>query len=291
MTGITDADFGGDLSGYGLYSTNIYLKGSIIASGGIIGGWVISTTSIYKVLTGYYGLYIHTVGNGTTIGKGLTLLLNETDPGKVREVGVGQLHNKDSYDTLSSDYGFEIIKQIEPTVYKHIIRMGGSDIFISGWKIDFDAIYTGTKKISDGFSNSGITLAADGSIHAKQFYINSDGAVGLKTKEITTGIRGGLQIEGNNIYVTYDTDISLEASLVLNYFGGNTEYSSHRKFFVCDGYQNEMFSVLPDQDKGEYFALFRILCKYIQFENIPTSVADVSQGQIYNDNGDLKIKI
>lgn len=30
LSGITDSDFGGELSGYGLYSTNVYLKGSII---------------------------------------------------------------------------------------------------------------------------------------------------------------------------------------------------------------------------------------------------------------------
>lgn len=47
LEGITDADFGGALSGYGLYSTNIYLKGEIIASGGEIGGWTIDTDAIY----------------------------------------------------------------------------------------------------------------------------------------------------------------------------------------------------------------------------------------------------
>jgi len=53
LTGITDNTFGGSLSGYGLYSDNVYLKGNISASNGSfrgtisslagnIGGWVIN---------------------------------------------------------------------------------------------------------------------------------------------------------------------------------------------------------------------------------------------------------
>lgn len=34
LTGITDADFGGTLGGYGLYANNVYLKGEIIVTGG-----------------------------------------------------------------------------------------------------------------------------------------------------------------------------------------------------------------------------------------------------------------
>ena len=34
LTGISDVDFGGPLSGYGLYSQNVYLKGEIIVTGG-----------------------------------------------------------------------------------------------------------------------------------------------------------------------------------------------------------------------------------------------------------------
>jgi len=40
LTGISDSDFGGALSGYGLYGTNVYLKGSIYASSGSFTGTV-----------------------------------------------------------------------------------------------------------------------------------------------------------------------------------------------------------------------------------------------------------
>lgn len=47
LTGITDADFGA-LSTFGLYSQDAYLKGSIIATAGLIGGWSISSSALYK---------------------------------------------------------------------------------------------------------------------------------------------------------------------------------------------------------------------------------------------------
>lgn len=48
LTGITDADLGGALSGYGLYSDNIYLKGKIVATSGNVGGWAINSAYIAK---------------------------------------------------------------------------------------------------------------------------------------------------------------------------------------------------------------------------------------------------
>ena len=52
---------------------------------------------------------------------------------------------------------------------------------IGGWTIGTDAIYTGTKKITDGFSTDGITMASDGSLHAESFFINADGSINIRT--------------------------------------------------------------------------------------------------------------
>lgn len=57
LTGISDSDFGGPLTGYGLYGNNVYLKGNIYAtsgifagtlqsSSGLIGGWALNTSAI-----------------------------------------------------------------------------------------------------------------------------------------------------------------------------------------------------------------------------------------------------
>lgn len=45
LSGITDTELGA-LSGYGLYSDNVYLKGAIVASSGKIGGWRINASTI-----------------------------------------------------------------------------------------------------------------------------------------------------------------------------------------------------------------------------------------------------
>jgi hypothetical protein len=52
---------------------------------------------------------------------------------------------------------------------------------IGGWSLDDDAIYTGTKHTAPGFSHAitDTTIAADGSIHAPNFYINTDGTTGF----------------------------------------------------------------------------------------------------------------
>lgn len=52
---------------------------------------------------------------------------------------------------------------------------------IGGWNIDTDAIYTGTKHTENGLNDEvAITLCNDGSIHAKNFYIDADGEVSFK---------------------------------------------------------------------------------------------------------------
>jgi hypothetical protein len=45
---------------------------------------------------------------------------------------------------------------------------------VGGWTIDGDAIYSGTKDAS-GYTTGGITLNSGGSIHSKNFYIDTDG--------------------------------------------------------------------------------------------------------------------
>ena len=56
---------------------------------------------------------------------------------------------------------------------------------LGGWTINTDAIFTGTKDLVD-YTTSGITLGADGSLHAKQFFIDSSGNANFKGK-----IQGG----------------------------------------------------------------------------------------------------
>jgi hypothetical protein len=48
LTGISDVDFGGALSGYGLYSQNVYLKGAIWATSGQFTGTVYANAGVFQ---------------------------------------------------------------------------------------------------------------------------------------------------------------------------------------------------------------------------------------------------
>lgn len=53
---------------------------------------------------------------------------------------------------------------------------------IGEWNIDEDSIYSGTKKTDDGYSvgAGSITIKSDGSIHAPNFYIDTDGETSIR---------------------------------------------------------------------------------------------------------------
>ena len=53
------------------------------------------------------------------------------------------------------------------------------------WSIDTDAVYTGIKNTTNGYSTSGITLSGDGSIHATKFYIDADGTAMIAAIDLT----------------------------------------------------------------------------------------------------------
>ena len=70
---------------------------------------------------------------------------------------------------------------------------------VGGWNIDSTAIYSGTKNNTGNYNSStGITLAATGSIHSKEFFINSAGSASFQGIVQAAGITGSL-IRGTNI--------------------------------------------------------------------------------------------
>jgi hypothetical protein len=172
LTGLTDASFGA-LSGYGLYSENVYLKGAIVANSGLVGGFTIHSTDGLYAGTGATRVQM-TAGSG--FWSGATLI--EDAPFSVTNAGV-----------LKATSGE-----------------------IAGWTLATDSQYTGTKSLADGYNNEpggGITLGADGSIHAPNFYMNTDGTIGMREASIESSeqsVDGGtakVKIEGSEISHVY----------------------------------------------------------------------------------------
>jgi hypothetical protein len=88
---------------------------------------------------------------------------------------------------------------------------------IGAWNIDSNSIYSGTKVTGDGYAASigDMTIRSDGSIHAKNFYVDADGDVSFiagSTSSIN-GIRSGIIDIG-----TWDMDVDANVSIALPSF-------------------------------------------------------------------------
>jgi hypothetical protein len=61
---------------------------------------------------------------------------------------------------------------------------------IGGWIVDSDSIFTGVKCSGNGYSASpgDITIRSNGSIHAKNFYVNADGTTSIAGIQLTHSI-------------------------------------------------------------------------------------------------------
>lgn len=246
LTGITDSEFGA-LNGYGLWSENAYLTGSIKATAGKIANWTLSGNRIQAIPATNpdgRGLYIDCVGDGGVTGLGV-YMYGSPPVGKIRSVGLGQLHNMDSRDTLSSDWGFEVIKRTGTDTHKHIIRIGSADNLIAGWHIDHEAFFTGTKDTDGGFNEAGgITLAADGGIHSPNFYVDPDGDVGFRGKEIIYAYKG---TSTTDLQHSHDAPVS----------GITTSYVLKKTITIGSGLQGSVSIVFDWRQKitdGGYYA-------------------------------------
>ena len=95
---------------------------------------------------------------------------------------------------------------------------------VAGWTINPDAIFSGTKFIGNGYSASGMTLAATGSIHARNFYINSDGDIGTRGSFIYayTGVSDTVILSHPNDETTSNLDYTLVKTITL---GANVAFN------------------------------------------------------------------
>ena len=249
LEGVNDAVFGGALSGYGLYTDNGYFKGNVYATDGYfsgtinatdgsIGGWDITSDAI-RNKAGTMGLWSRvTAGNDINIWAGSGSAA--TAPFRVYEDGYLFASNAVIAGTITANDGS-----------------------IGGWNIASDAIYTGTKKVTDGYATSGITFAANGAIHAENFYINDDGAVAAQNISLETpattigGYSQTLKIDGNGISETSQATAYGEVAVnLVGYQGGTTMF---RRFSVYDGKGAEMLVCNGLNDEVETQATLAVI--------------------------------
>ena len=133
---------GSNSSGMSWDGSDLSIDGTVTAVAGGIGGWTIDSTSIFS---GTKDTSAYTAG-GITISS----------------TSGGSIHAKQFYIDTSGNANFKG-------------NISGATGTIGGWTIDSDSIFTGTKDTEGYVDDAGITLSGDGSLHAKQFYIDTDG--------------------------------------------------------------------------------------------------------------------
>ena len=81
-----------------------------------------------------------------------------------------------------------------------------TDGTVGGWTVDSTAIFSGTKDVS-GFTAGGITINSGGSIHTKQFYIDTSGNAFFKGDLEAAGgtFAGNLEVTGTALIKGTDT--------------------------------------------------------------------------------------
>ena len=124
LDGITDADLGGTLSGYGLYAENAYLKGKIVAKTGKIGGWNIDATKLYTTTWG-------------SVDEGMWMKATADDSELVSYKNTSNYTKL--YNSSSTNWGIAGIVD-----GKNIFQLGSTNK-IAGWNFDSKYLWNGSK--------------------------------------------------------------------------------------------------------------------------------------------------
>lgn len=188
LSGIVDPDFGGNLSGFGLYADNIYLKGQIVITNTIPYSSISSTPTIptnTNQLTDGANLGGTATWNGvsskptgasslvsTPTGSGL--MLDGTHLGYYTGgAWTTYMDNNGNFSLGNTNTGAGLTWN--QSLQTLLVRGDLLVESVGGWSVANDAIFVGTKKTDSGFTTSGITLASNGTLRSTGFEIGTNG--------------------------------------------------------------------------------------------------------------------
>ena len=134
-------------------------------------------------------------GSSTTLDETNTLNTNTT----AANVGLGNVDNTTDASVLST----------AGTNANSAAKTGGT---VGGWTLASDALYVTNKQTSDGYQSDGFTIAANGSIHSTNFFINSNGVASFKG----TLTVGGIDLDTTNTLNANTTAANVGLNLVTN---------------------------------------------------------------------------
>ena len=149
--------------GGALTATNATITGAVTATSGTVGGWSIAASSLTA------GSASANTTSGFTTANGIVLRKE------------GSIHSKEFYINSDGNAAFKgDLTAATGTFSGTISASAGS---IGGWSIAASSLTAGSASAStaSGFTTAnGIVLRKEGSIHSKEFYINSDGNAAFK---------------------------------------------------------------------------------------------------------------
>jgi len=169
---------------------NASFKGSIEATGGVIGGWHIGTDRLYNM-----GIGLNSANQYIAIANVTARQDSGNEFSWVQDYGgVAMFYASSNY------YGFVGYKGSTKTF------SAGSDNYIAGWSFDGNALYLGTKNnnASQYTSASGsITIGTNG-LRGYKWYINTDGTASFVGGYVqfgqTSGKIAGWTFTGESLY-------------------------------------------------------------------------------------------
>ena len=187
LDGITDTDAGLDGSqsnSYGLYSSDVFLKGHIKASTGDIGGWNIVSNNLYNLAS---GTPTSSPNNGIVISTNLGITNNKP----VVNVYDGTTINAALGNFANNKYGIYAIE---------------GDI--GGWAIDSNSISKNASGSYIGIASTANASSPTGNTDP-QFFA---GATGTQGQSANIAFASNGKIYGNGIYVKNSVDYLITAS-------------------------------------------------------------------------------
>ena len=172
----------------------------------VMGGWNVIADTIYSRNNGK-NVIIRSGEGGSTImpdygRQGVTIYIDDSGlaAGGVKIVQMGSLPKKNTTKTYEStpNYGFRVMLKSG----KDVFRADSYGAVISGWSMDEDSIYNGTKNnISGGYtSGSGYITIGSAGIRGYRWRLDADGAGALAGGNIFWDASG---------YVTFGSSVSL----------------------------------------------------------------------------------
>ena len=220
LDGITDSDLGGSLSGFGLYSNNIFLKGKIVANSGSIGGISLDSSKIYtgsgshnNSNTGFY------LDSSSNFSLGNKLSWNNSTLSIDGSVVIGST----AASTIESGAASGATANQDSTSSIRAVGAATSGT-VAGWTITSNKITGATS------SGNEITMQSDGNIYTDNWSINRDGSASFANNNITFAANGDIT---SNTYLIERTRLfgAGEDGAVSLQVGGNSGSSNQDSWY------------------------------------------------------------